>query len=100
MIAPMRNLSLTLSRTVKSTVPLPVPLPLLIVIQLSLVVAIQFTPAGAEICKKDCAPAAAKAPLFGEKVVSAMSAPAFTFNLPLPNSLLGEPLLPHTNDEM
>lgn len=66
----------------KFTVPLPVPLPLTMVIQVSLVVAVQFTPAGAETFNEPSAPAEAKAPLKGENVVSAMSAAAFAFSRP------------------
>src|SRR6185503_12576370 len=99
-ILPTRNRSFGLSRTIKLTIPLPVPLPLTISIQLAPDVAVQFTPAGAETFSKASSPAAVKALLLGENVVRAISAAAFAFRRPWPNTLLGEPLLLHRFDEM
>jgi len=70
-------------------------------IQLSLVVAVQLTPGGAETFNEASVPTALKAPLIGENVVSAMSVAAFTFSLPKPNTLLGhDPLLLHNAELM
>jgi hypothetical protein len=75
-------------------VPLPVPLPLeVIIIQLSLLTAVQFVPAGAETFNTLSAPVIENAALLGENVVNAILAATFASIRPEPKTLLGVPLL-------